>query len=150
MSEMTTSEYVRFLTEGTRTAKLATVRRDGRPHVVPVWFVLDGDDLLITTSNNSVKGRAMRRDPRVAACIDDDHPPFAFVMIEGTVTLVEDPHAVLTAATRIALRYVGPDKADAYGRLNGGDGTMAVRITPQNIVSEDNVTDISGVAVGGT
>jgi hypothetical protein len=60
---------------------------------------------------------------------NDDRPPFAFVMIERRATVVEDPHAVLTAATRIALRYVGPDKADEYGRLNGGDGMMAVRIT---------------------
>lgn len=35
-----TSEQRAFLLEGTRTAKLATVRKDGRPHVVPVWFEL--------------------------------------------------------------------------------------------------------------
>jgi PPOX class probable F420-dependent enzyme len=148
MSEMTTAEYVRFLTEGTRTAKLATVRRDGRPHVVPVWFVLDGDDLLFTTARRSVKGRAIRHDPRVAACIDDDRPPFAFVMIEGRATVIEDPHAVLITATRIARRYMGLDKAEEYARLNSGDWMMAVRITPENIASEDNVTDISGVSAG--
>jgi hypothetical protein len=72
------------------------------------------------------------------------------LMIEGRATVIENPHAVVTAATRIALRYVGPDKADEYGRLNGGDGMMAVRITPEKIVSEDNITDITGIAVGTT
>jgi PPOX class probable F420-dependent enzyme len=148
MSEMTTAEYIRFLTEGTRTAKLATLRRDGRPHVVPVWFVLDGDDLLFTTAQRSVKGRAIRRDPRVAACIDDDRPPFAFVMIEGRATVIEDSHAVLITATRIARRYMGSDKAEEYARFNSVDGMMAVRITPDNIASEDNVTDIGGVTAG--
>ncbi|WP_264015910.1 PPOX class F420-dependent oxidoreductase [[Mycobacterium] manitobense] len=83
----------------TRTAKWATTRRDGRPHVVPVWFILEGDDLLITTASKSVKGRAVLRDPRVALCIDDDRPPYAFVLIEGRVTISTDPDEVLRATT---------------------------------------------------
>jgi PPOX class probable F420-dependent enzyme len=142
MSEMTTSEYVAFLTEGVRTAKLATCRADGRPHVVPVWFVLDGDDLLITTSKRSVTGRALLRDPRVAACIEDDRPPFAFAMIEGRARTSDDAAAVMQAALRNAIRYVGPERATEYARINGGGGMMLVRITPDLIVSENDVTAI--------
>ena len=80
MPAMSDTEYRDFVTAGTRTAKWATTRRDGRPHVVPVWFVLEGDDLLITTRSKSVKGRAVLRDPRVGLCIDDDRPPYAFVL----------------------------------------------------------------------
>jgi PPOX class probable F420-dependent enzyme len=61
-----------FLSQGTRTAKLATVAADGRPHVVPVWFVLDDDDLIFTTQETSKKAKSRRRDPRVACCIDDE------------------------------------------------------------------------------
>ena len=43
MHEMSDEERRAFLLEGTRTGKLATIRRDGRPHVVPIWFLLDGD-----------------------------------------------------------------------------------------------------------
>jgi hypothetical protein len=75
MPAMSDTEYRGFITAGTRTAKWATTRRDGRPHVVPVWFVLEGDDLLITTGSKSVKGRAALRDPRVGLCVDDDRPP---------------------------------------------------------------------------
>ena len=49
MRAMMTEEVCGFLSEGTRTGKLATVRADGRAHVAPVWFVLDDDDLVVTT-----------------------------------------------------------------------------------------------------
>lgn len=137
---MSDTEYQNFVTAGTRTAKWASVRRDGRPHVVPVWFILEGDDLLITTGSNSVKGRAVLRDPRVALCVDDDRPPYAFVMIEGRATVSTDPDEVLRAATLNARRYVGPGRAEEYGRLNGGEGMLLVRITPEKLVSENNVT----------
>ncbi|TMD44650.1 MAG: PPOX class F420-dependent enzyme, partial [Chloroflexi bacterium] len=46
--EQLTAEQRAFLLEGTRTGKLATVRKDGRPHVVPIWFHLDGNTLVFT------------------------------------------------------------------------------------------------------
>jgi PPOX class probable F420-dependent enzyme len=92
---------------------------------VPVWFVLEGNDLLIATGSKSVKGRAVLRDPRVALCIDDDRPPYAFVLIEGSASISTDPDEVLRAATLNARRYVGAEKAEEYGRstLTVGDGT---------------------------
>jgi len=72
---MLTAEQRAFLTEQVRTAKLATVRKDGRPHVVPIWFDLDGDTLVFTTGQTSVKAANIRRDPRVCLCVDDEMPP---------------------------------------------------------------------------
>ncbi|QUH03597.1 PPOX class F420-dependent oxidoreductase [Saccharopolyspora erythraea] len=137
---MTADERRRFLMEGTRTAKIATVRENGGPHVVPVWFVLDGDDLVITTGKHSAKGRAVLRDGRVALCVDDETPPFAFVVIEGRATTTEDPDEVLRWSTRNAARYVGAEKADEYGRLNAGEGSMVVRVSPTKIIAENNIT----------
>lgn len=77
MREMTSDERRAFLLAGTRTAKLATTRRDGAPHVVPIWFVLDADDVVFTTGADTVKGLALRRDGRVSLCVDDERPPFA-------------------------------------------------------------------------
>ena len=68
---MTHDEIRAFLLDGTRTAKVATVRADGRPHVAPVWFVLDGDDIIFNTGANSVKGKTLRRDQRVSIAVDD-------------------------------------------------------------------------------
>jgi hypothetical protein len=138
---MTRDEYRAFVGSGTRTAKLATTRQDGRPHAVPVWFVMDGDDLLFTTGTQSVKGRTIRRDPRVAACVDEERPPYAFVLVEGTATIISDPDEVLDLATRCAARYMGEDLAAEYGMRNSGEGKIAVRITPSKIVAEAAVVE---------
>jgi nitroimidazol reductase NimA-like FMN-containing flavoprotein (pyridoxamine 5'-phosphate oxidase superfamily) len=66
---MTGAEWREFVTAGTRTGKLAVTRRDGRAHVTPVWFVLDGDDAVLTTHETSIKGRVLRRDPRAAKVV---------------------------------------------------------------------------------
>lgn len=140
MPQMSDEEYKDFLTTGTRTAKLATTRADGRPHVVPIWFVMDGEDLVFTTSRESVKGRAIRRDGRVAICVDDERPPYAFVMIEGTASTTEDPDEMLRWSTANAARYVGKEKADQHGRLNAAEGMMLVRVSPYKVVTENNTT----------
>ena len=80
MQTMSVEERKQFLLEGTRTGKLATVRKDGRPHVAPIWFDLDGDELVFTTWHESVKAANMRRDPRVSVCVDEEIPPYAFVV----------------------------------------------------------------------
>ena len=87
MKTMTESEWRSFLSFGTRTAKLASRRPDGRPHVAPIWFVLDANDLVFTTHSDSVKGKNLRHDPRVMLAVDDEQPPFAFVLVEGSATL---------------------------------------------------------------
>ncbi len=82
MAKMTPVEYNNFLLSQARTGKLATVRKDGRPHVVPIWFDLDGETLVFTTWHESIKAANIRRDPRVCICIDDEKPPFSYVQIE--------------------------------------------------------------------
>lgn len=133
---MTRDEWRAFVSHGTRTGKLATVRRDGRPHVVPIWFVLDGDDLVFTTGLRSVKARAMRRDPRVSLCVDDERPPYAFVMVEGRASLSDgDPAELLRFATEIGGRYMGADRAEEYGRRNAVPEEVLVRVAPTRVLA---------------
>ncbi len=141
MHLMTPDETRAFLLEGTRTAALATVRTDGRPHVAPVWFTLDGDDLLFNTGADTVKGSNLRRDGRVALMVDDEEPPFAFVSIEGDVSLSDDLDAMRHWATRIAARYMGEDQADAYGKRNAVPGELLVRVTPTKVLAHKNIAD---------
>src|SRR6202008_831027 len=96
---MSTDEWMAFVTEVTRTAKLAVTRVDGSPHVVPVWFVLDGDDFVFTTHTTTIKGKALRRDGRASLVVDDERPPFAFVMVDGTAHVSEDLDELRTWAT---------------------------------------------------
>src|SRR5690349_678901 len=98
---MTPHEIRAFLSHGTRTAKLATCGPGGQSHVMPVWFLLDGDDLVFTTGAGSVKGRNLRRDSRAAVVVDEEVAPYAFVHLRGRVTLREDVEELLRFATAI-------------------------------------------------
>jgi PPOX class probable F420-dependent enzyme len=138
---MTADERRRFLSEGTRTMKVATVRADGQPHVVPVWFVLDGDTVVFTTGEDTLKGRHLRRDPRVALCVDEETPPFAFVLIEGTAELIRNAPDLLDWATRIAHRYMGAEQAAAYGKRNAVDSELLVRVAPTKIIALAGISD---------
>ncbi len=141
MARMTPEEIRSFLLERARTGKLATVRADGRPHVAPIWFDLDGETLIFTTWHESVKAVNLGRDPRVSICVDEETPPFAFIIIEGTASISTDPADLLHWATRIAGRYMGAELAEAYGKRNGVPGELLVRITPTKIVAQKNISD---------
>lgn len=136
-----TPECREFLLAGTHTAKLATVREDGRPHVVPVWFDIDGEDIVFTTWLRSVKGKNMQRDPRVCICVDNESPPFSFMQVEGTASISDEPEALKAWAARLGGRYMGQETADYYGERNGVPGEVVVRVRPTRIVVEWNVTD---------
>lgn len=140
MAQMTDAEWREFVTAGTRTGKLAVTRRDGRAHVTPVWFVLDGDDVVLTTHESSLKGRALRRDPRAALCVDDQQPPYSFVAIEGIVTLSEDPGELRHWATEIGRRYMGPERAEEFGARNGVPGELLVRLPTAKVIAKRDIT----------
>ena len=140
MTELT-DDVIEFLAEGTRTAKLGYVAADGRPLVAPVWFVVDGRELVFNTGRDTTKGRALRRDPRVVVCVDDERPPFSFVQVQGEVTLSEDPEELIATATRIGGRYMGADRAQEFGRRNGVPGELVVRVRPTKIVKAFNLAD---------
>ncbi|UFR05998.1 PPOX class F420-dependent oxidoreductase [Streptomyces sp. Go40/10] len=131
--KMTDEEWRAFVSEGTRTGKLCTVRTDGSPHVAPIWFLLDGDDLVFTTGKETVKGRNLARDGRVALCVDDDRPPFSFTVLNGRARLSEDLAEVRLWATRIAARYMGEGRAEEYGARNGVPGELLVRVTVDHV-----------------
>ena len=124
-----------------RTAKLAVVRKNGSPHVAPVWVALDGDDVVFMTSADTIKGKALLRDPRVSLCFDDDRPPFSFVTIAGTVTLSTEPDDLLHWGTQIGGRYMGADQAEAYGKRNAVAPEMVVRVTPDHVVAKVDIAD---------
>jgi PPOX class probable F420-dependent enzyme len=148
---MTDDELVAFLTaDPPHTAKLATVRADGSPHVAPVWFALDTStaaadspigDLVFNTNAATLKGKSLQRDHRVALCVDDERPPFTFVCIEGVATLSQDPADVAHWAALLGGRYMGSGRAEEYGRRNAVPGEFVVRVRPTNIVAVADIAD---------
>lgn len=125
---------------GTRTGKLAVTRADGRPHVTPIWFVLDGDDVVLNTHETSAKARALRRDPRAALCVDDQEPPYSFVMLEGTAAMFDDLDELRRWATVIGARYMGADRAEEFGVRNGVPGELLVRLRVTKVIACRDVT----------
>ena len=142
MNTMSDEQWRRFLSEGTRTGKLATVRKDGRAHCVPVWFVLDGAEIVFMTGAETLKARNIARDPRVTMTCDSEVFPYDFAAVEGTARIEHlSPQALLPISTRIARRYVPAERADEFGRRNAVDGEVVVRITPTRVFSALGVSD---------
>ena len=147
MAKISKAEFRRFLMQGTFTGKLATVKKDGSSHVVPIWFVLDKSnskgkvgDIIFTTGDTSVKANNIQRDNRVSICIDDQIPPFSFVTIFGTAKIYPyKQKEVFKWAKKIAERYMGKRNAEAYGRRNSEEGLVLVRIKPARIIAEKNI-----------
>ena len=131
MRTMTREEWLKFVLTGTRTGKLASTRVSGSPHVAPVWFLVDqtpdGDDVVFTTHTDTVKARTLRRDPRFAMVVDDQEPPYSYVLLQGEASLSEDLDELLVWATRLGGRYMGEDQAEAFGRRNAVPGELLVR-----------------------
>ena len=141
MPEMSESEWRDFISQGTRTGKLATTRKDGRPHVMPIWFLLDGDELVFNTGASTVKGRTLARTGQASLCVDDETPPFSFVTVSGPVTISTDPDELLDWATRIAARYMGAERAEELGRRNAVEGELVVRLRAEHVVAVSRLAD---------
>jgi PPOX class probable F420-dependent enzyme len=155
MADMSKKEIRKFLMQGTFTGKLSTVKKDGSSHIVPVWFVLDGgkkkkrsatarrakdDDIIFTTNGTSVKAKNIQRDSRVSICVDDQTPPFSFVVVYGTAKIHRyKQRELFRFATKIAQRYMGREKAELYGRRNSTEGEVLVRIKPTRIIAEKDI-----------
>ena len=141
MTRLSDEEAFAFVAAEPRTGKLATTRADGSPHVAPVWVAVDGRSLVFNTGAGSMKGKALRRDPRAALCFDDERPPFSFAIFEGTVTISEDLDEMRHWATIIGGRYMGAERAAEFGARNGVPGELLVRLVPHRIRAEAAISD---------
>jgi PPOX class probable F420-dependent enzyme len=135
-----------FVTSAARTAQVATVRADGRPHVAPVWVDLDDEvagspQIVFMTGAETVKGRNLRRDPRVMLAWDDEEPPFTFVTVEGTAALSDDLTELKAWGARLGARYLGPERAAEMGERNGVPGELLVRVTVEKWHGFDQLSD---------
>lgn len=139
--EMSDQQRREFLLAPGRTGHLATTREDGRAHVAPVWFTLDGDDVLFNTHRDTVKGRNLRRTGRAALSVDLPVHPYGFVHLEGPVTFDEDPASYRGWTRIISARYVPHDQVEAYTDRNAVEGELLVRLSPETVVA---MADLAG------
>jgi len=141
MDRMTEDEARAFLDRGARTATFATVRPDGRPHAVPTWFIRDGDDYVFTTWHSTVKARNLAHRPDVSLVVQDPEPPYDYVTVEGHAELLDDLGECRRISTALGAKYMGADRADAFGARNGVPGELVVRIHPRRIHGFARVAD---------
>jgi PPOX class probable F420-dependent enzyme len=139
--QMSEDEWRAFITKGCRTGKLSTVRADGSPHIAPMWFVLDGAAVVFTTDKETVKARNLLRDGRAELCVDDEQPPYSFVVLRGRTEISEAPGPLLTFATSIAARYMGEDRAREFGELNSVPGMLLVRMGIEHVTAYAAIAD---------
>ena len=139
---MTEEEALKFLAEGTRTGKLATIKKNGKPHTTPIWFVVDGKNLLFNTMNSSEKGKNLFNNPDFALTVDDQSPPYSFVIIEGKAEILDPTEEEkLMWATKIGGRYMGTDLAEQFGRRNSIPEEYLIRLGIEKMIAYWNVSD---------
>lgn len=136
---MTHNEWRSFVTAGTKLAHIALARLDGRPHVTPVCFILDGDELAFALSPGSVKGKSLARDRRIAICVSGESQPYSFVTIEGEARISAEPDQIKHIAAGIANRYYPSQPADEFAESFVQSGFTAVRISITNVIARSGL-----------
>ena len=142
---MSTAELEAFLAQTfpTPLGVIATVRPDGSPHIVPVWFRWDTGAVTIWTTETRTWVRNLLRDPRVAFSVQTFEQPYPAVMMRGgaTITTADDGAAAgeIRAITR---RYIAPEDVEGY-IASWPDLRTIVTIVPAHIVSWSGEAEIS-------
>jgi len=110
---------------------LSTLGPNGAPHSAPMWYVRDGDELLIITGVQSQKHRNMDRDDRVGVVIDRRERPYRAVMIQGRA--IPDATTAAALRARLAERYLSSDDAAAFLESRRDIPGAVFRISPDSI-----------------
>ncbi len=99
------SEMARTFLQEQRFVVLATLNADGSPHLSAMWFLLDGDTVIMNTIAGRVKERNMRRDPRISLCVEHG----GYVTLTGMAEFVDDRATAIEDMYRLVARYEGEE-----------------------------------------
>ncbi|MDE2060638.1 MAG: pyridoxamine 5'-phosphate oxidase family protein [candidate division NC10 bacterium] len=122
-----------------KVCRLATVDRQGQPHVVPVWHILLDGELYIETSPRSKKGRNLQANQKVALVVDggDGFENYKGIMIQGTVEFVNDKRMLQQFRDAMAQRYFGTAEHPGYKYLVSGSDPLLMKVVPKKVVTWD-------------
>lgn len=143
MPELSQAEIDAFLAQPV-IARIATVRPDGRPHVVPIWFYWDGSSIFMETPPTFVKAKNLHKNPNCAITIDITEGGLRFkgVVLEGKVELLTDRQSVLDMVTCIYTKYLGPEAIQSptpKGMIQSEH--VIIKLTPERVLSWDYTRD---------
>ena len=149
---MSDEELRAYLAEG-RTIQVASVGRDGRPHLVPMWYAVDDEGCVVfTTYGSSQKVRNLERDPRITLLVEDGavYDELRGVMIEGEAEIVDDLDYTRDVMSLVGAKYSGERRGDAAEDRSPPDRKRAiakrvvVRVRPQRTTSWDHCKLLNG------
>ncbi len=111
--------------------KIGTLKKDGSPHVTPIWYIYEDGKLIVNTTTERVKFRNIRRDARVCFLVDDGYP---YVAIFGKARIADERDPKKDIET-LAIRYRGEEKGrkaarDHFWKMD----RVSVEIVPEKIV----------------
>lgn len=104
----TLSEKARAFLQEKRFAVLATLNADGTPQLTTMWYLLEGDEIIMNTKVGRLKERNMRRNPHISVCFENG---YSYLTISGSVEMIDDPHTAQADIARLSARYHGAEKA---------------------------------------
>ena len=114
---------------------LGSVRPDGRPHLVPVWFLWDGKKILLFSQPNTQKIRNLQQNTNVILALDDTKDGEDVVMLEGKAEFLNDP-AVNATLPAYAAKYDSELKSEGYtAAAMAAEYSQAIRITPTRFLN---------------
>lgn len=120
-----------FLNEP-RFAVLSTLNPDGTPQLTVMWYALEGDEILMNTKADRKKDQNLRRDPRIAICVEDG---YRYITIAGRAQLIDDQPTAQADIRRLAARYHPPEKvAQMMQNLFGKEQRVTVRLTIEEVI----------------
>ena len=132
-----TSEELREFLQRPLIVNFTTVRRNGSPHVVPLWYEYDGERFYCWVGGDSLKARNIKRNVHVALCIATHDRPYKYVLAEGTCEIVANAAEVERRAYSISARYFGGNASQEYTRdLLEAGGSVVLMVTPTSLLTE--------------
>ena len=137
---MTEAEIADFLAPP-RNLQVATINRDGTPHLVTMYYAVIDDRIAFWTYRKSQKVLNLKRDPRITVLVEDgkSYGELRGVSIAGRAILSEDREAVMDIGKRLFVRYFGDlNEAAMAGVEASGAKRIAITVEPEHVVSWDH------------
>lgn len=132
---MSSEEVLAFL-ESERVLTVATLGRDGWPHLMPLWFVVRDGECWGWTYGKSQKVRNLERDPRCTLQVEagSSYDELRGVMIKASAEIVREPDEVVAIGNALSARYGDGSPVDARAAAK----RVALRFRPQSVASFDH------------
>jgi predicted pyridoxine 5'-phosphate oxidase superfamily flavin-nucleotide-binding protein len=129
---MVIHEQARALLQKPLLARMSTIDRAGYPHTVPVWFMLDGDELAIIATRETRKVGQILANPKGSVSVGGDSGDGGGYLLKGTFRIEEDPDDEWTR--KLCYQYETPEKAEKDIADWADLDMIVIKFTPEKVI----------------